>query len=129
MTRFVRTCIAAAALTLGAMLPAQADEGVNPHIQHVLDHINAHGVSVIRTADGGAMVVLETDFTSRGLPELRVGLGRNGVFMPETDLGTLRKISGLQVFTAPASINIDDYDTLYIWDPRAAIPVGLAPLG
>ncbi|MFQ1699027.1 hypothetical protein ACJ5NV_00395 [Loktanella agnita] len=129
MTYFVKAIAAALLTGLSGPLPALAQSAVDPNVQHVLDHINAHGVSVVRTSDGGAMVILETDFATRGLPELRVSLGRDGVFMPDTDLGTLRKITGLQVFTAPSSINIEEYDTLFIWDPRAATPVGLAPLG
>lgn len=121
----------AAALLLGLALPlsATAQNMSDPGIQEVLDHIKAHGVSVIRTSDGGAMLVLETDFGSGRLPELRVGLGRNGEFMPGTDLGTLRKITGMQVFRAPPTLNIDEFDALVIYDPRAAMPVGLAPLG
>ena len=121
----------AAALLLGLALPmsATAQNMVDSDIQEVLDHIKAHGVSVIRTSDGGAMLVLETQFGSGRLPELRVGLGRDGMFMPGTDLGTLRKITGMQVFRAPPSLDIDEFDTLVIYDPSAAVPVGLAPLG
>ncbi len=131
MTRLIKVVVAAAAIAIGTVNPAVvlADDGVNSQVQEVLDHIAAHGVSVIHTSDGGAMVVIETNYTTRGVPELRVGLGRDGVFMPGTDLGTLRKITGLQTFKAPASVNIDDYDTLYIWDPRASAPISVAPLG
>ncbi len=87
-----------------------------------------HGVSVVQSSDGGSLVVLETEFKTRNTAELRVLLGRNGVPAREADLGSLARVSGLQVFRAPPSVDVSTFSEVYIWNPQNNVVVGVAPL-
>ena len=42
------------------------------------DHITTGGVQIVKTADGGAVVILDTDFSLDGAPDPRVGFGKDG---------------------------------------------------
>lgn len=92
------------------------------------DHITTGGVSVVRTANGGAVVILDTDFSLDGAPDPSVGFGIDGEFVSATDLGELTQNTGLQVFVVPASIDVDDYNEIYIWCEQFSVSLGVAPL-
>lgn len=90
------------------------------------DHITTGNVSIVKTANGGAVVILDTNFSLDGAPDPRVGFGKNGKFAEATDLGALAKINGLQVYAVPASVNVDDFNEVYIWCKQFAVPLGVA---
>lgn len=122
--------MSAAAIALTTFsAPALAQDQLSPQVQRVMAYIADHGVSVVPTGDGGAFVVLETEFVTHGTPELHIILGKDGVLMPEADLGTLQKITGLQVFRTPATLDIDGFNEVHVWDSQNKIVVGVAPLG
>ena len=90
------------------------------------DHITTGGVQIIKTADGGALVILDSDFSLDGAPDPRVGFGKDGTYDGDTDLGKLEQISGLQVYRVPASVNVDDFNEVYIWCLKFGVPLGVA---
>ena len=92
------------------------------------DHITTGGVTVVKTADGGAVVILDSDFSLDGAPDPRVGFGSNGEYATETDLGELQNLNGLQIYIVPASINVDDFNEVYIWCLKFGVPLGVASL-
>ncbi|MEP1571817.1 DM13 domain-containing protein [Roseibium album] len=74
-------------------------------------------------------VVLESDFSLDGAPDPRVGLGKNGKFDPNADLGALKKLTGKQSYQISSGINASDYDEVYIWCRKFNVPLGVAKLG
>lgn len=92
------------------------------------NHITTGGVSVVKTAGGGAVVILDTDFSLDGAPDPRVGLGQSGAYVEATDMGALGSNTGLQVYVVPAGVEIADYDAVYIWCRQFSVPLGVAAL-
>ena len=92
------------------------------------DHITTGGVSIIKTAGGGAVVILDTNFSLDGAPDPRVGFGKDGKYANTSDLGALTKKEGLQVFVVPSSVNVDDFNEVYIWCRKFAVPLGIASI-
>jgi hypothetical protein len=62
------------------------------------DHITTGGIQIIETADGGAVVILDSDFSLDAGPDPRVGFGKAGPYVEATDLGALKNLTGVQVF-------------------------------
>lgn len=92
------------------------------------DHLTTGGVSIIKTANGGAVVILDTDFSLDGAPDPSVGFGNDGKFVSATDLGALTQNTGLQVFVVPASVDVDDFNEVYIWCEEFNVSLGKATL-
>lgn len=92
------------------------------------DHITTGGVTVVKTQGGGAVVILDRDFSLDGAPDPKVGFGKNGTYAEATDLGALTMNDGMQVFVVPAHINVDDFNEVYIWCAQFAVSLGMAPL-
>ncbi len=120
--------VAAAALTF-APLTASADSA-EPHgsFTGASNHVTTGGVKIVKTADGGALVILDTDFSLDGGPDPRVGFGTDGTFAESTDLGELQNLTGLQIYVVPASVNVDDFNEVYIWCKEFSVPLGVADL-
>ncbi len=92
------------------------------------DHITTGGVTIVKNADGTATVTLDENFSLDGAPDPRVAFGKDGSYAPEADLGVLQKLNGKQVYTVPASVNIEDYNEIYIWCLKFSVPLGVAAL-
>lgn len=130
MTNFVSKIAAVAALSftvLGTNV-AWANDALSDQFTDTIAHIRDHGISVVPSSDGGSLLVLQTDFTTKDDPELRVLLGKDGMFAPDTDLGQLSYINGLQVFRTPSSMDISGFNEVYLWNPQNNVVVGVAPL-
>jgi hypothetical protein len=91
-------------------------------------HITTGGISIVKTADGGAVVILDSDFSLDGAPDPRVGFGKDGTYVDATDLGALTSNTGTQVYIVPASVNVDDFNEVYIWCRKFGVPLGFATL-
>lgn len=92
------------------------------------DHITTGGVTIVKTADGGAVVILDTDFSLDGAPDPIVGFGKDGTFAKTSGLGSLLQNTGLQVFVVPASVDVDDFNEVYIWCEQFAVSLGVASI-
>jgi len=92
------------------------------------NHITTGGVSIVKTANGGAVVILDSDFSLDGAPDPRVGFGKDGKFVDASDLGELTKKEGLQVYIVPPTVNVDDFNEVYIWCRKFAVPLGVASI-
>jgi len=92
------------------------------------DHITTGGVSIVKTANGGAVVILDSDFSLDGAPDPRVGFGVDGAYKDASDLGELVSKTGVSVYIVPPSVNVDDYNEVYIWCRKFAVPLGVAAL-
>ena len=103
-------------------------EGERAALARSVDYIADHGISVVQSSDGGTVLVLQTDFNDDIGTELRVILGKDGIFAREADLGPLARISGLQVFKAPPAIDVSQFDEVHVWDRETDSVIGVAPL-
>ena len=92
------------------------------------NHVVKGGVTVIKNADGTATVTLGPDFFLDGAPDPRVGFGKNGKYSDGTTVGLLKSNTGQQTFTVPASINVDDFNEVYIWCLKFSVSLGVAPI-
>jgi hypothetical protein len=92
------------------------------------DHITTGGVSVVRTENGGAVVILDTNFSLDGAPDPSVGFGVDGEYIAATDLGELGENTGLQAFAVPASVDVDAFNEIYIWCDEFNVSLGVAIL-
>lgn len=116
------------AATFSAPLAAQADVVSGGTFTGASDHITTGNVSIFKTNDGGALVILDSNFSLDGAPDPRVGFGKDGVFAPISDLGPLQDLGGTQVYKVPASVNLDDFNEVYIWCLKFGVPLGVAGL-
>ncbi|MGB5863403.1 MAG: DM13 domain-containing protein [Sulfitobacter sp.] len=119
------------ALTLTLTAPVVAYAGTSETtgtFTGASEHITTGGVTVVKNADGSATVTLADDFSLDGAPDPRVGFGKDGKYVDGTDVGLLKNLKGGQSFTVPASINVDDFNEVYIWCLKFAVPLGVAEL-
>jgi len=129
MNRIFTTLAVAAVAASSFALSASADTVVaSGTFTGASDHITTGGVSVIKTDDGGAVVILSKDFSLDGAPDPRVGFGKDGHFVDASDLGALTQINGLQAYVVPADVNVDDFNEVYIWCKQFSVPLGVAAL-
>ena len=127
---FLTIAAAATAVAMTAAAPAFAGTGVAASgvFTGASDHITTGGVSIVKTANGGAVVILDSDFSLDGAPDPRVGFGVDGVYKDASDLGELVSKTGIQVYIVPPSVNVDDFNEVYIWCRKFAVPLGVAAL-
>jgi len=126
LSKFAVTALVAATFT--APLAAQADVVSGGTFTGASDHITTGNVSIFKTDDGGALVILDSNFSLDGAPDPRVGFGKDGTFVPVSDLGPLQDLGGTQVYKVPASVNLDDFNEVYIWCLKFGVPLGVAEL-
>lgn len=119
------------ALAVASPFAAQAEsqaEARSGTFTGASDHITTGGIQIIKTADGGAVVILDSNFSLDGGPDPRVGFGKDGKYVEATDLGALQNLTGVQVFVVSATVNVDDFNEVYIWCKKFAVPLGVAAL-
>lgn len=127
--RILSSALIALTLTLTAPVVASAGTSETTGIfTGASEHITTGGVTVVKNADGSATVTLADDFSLDGAPDPRVGFGKDGKYVDGTDVGLLKNLKGGQSFTVPASINVDDFNEVYIWCLKFAVPLGVAGL-
>ena len=91
-------------------------------------HVTKGGVSVVKNADGTATVTLASDFFLDGAPDPYVGFGSNGSYKKGTEVALLRSNTGKQTFVVPASIDVSNFNEVYIWCKKFSVPLGVASL-
>jgi hypothetical protein len=91
-------------------------------------HVTTGGVSIVETKSGGAVVILDTNFSLDGAPGPRVGLGKDGKYDSASDLGVLTNKDGLQSYVVPAGVDVSKYNEVYIWCRKYSVPLGVAAI-
>ncbi|MEM9550147.1 MAG: DM13 domain-containing protein [Pseudomonadota bacterium] len=122
-----RTFLFTAAATAGATMAAPALADPSGQFTGATGHVTK-GRATLSGAAGAQTVVLQDDFWFDGAPDPRVGLGRNGKFDPDTDLGELRKNTGGQTYSVPAGLDLSRHNEIYIWCRKFSVPLGVAKL-
>ncbi|UWR22581.1 DM13 domain-containing protein [Sulfitobacter sp. S190] len=116
------------ALSLAVAAPSFALADTSGTFTGASDHITTGGVTVVKNADGTATVTLGPDFSLDGAPDPRVGFGKDGAFVDGTVIGELNALTGEQTYIVPASVNVDDFNEVYIWCLKFGVPLGVAEL-
>ncbi len=91
------------------------------------NHKTTGGVSVIKTAEGLA-VVLGPDFTFDGAPDPKVGFGKSGQYDISSQLAHLKSNTGEQSYPVPTEVNVSNYNEIYIWCEKYSVPLGVAKI-
>lgn len=120
--------ITAATLSFNPVLAENSGTVASGSFTGANNHITTGGVQIVKTADGGAVVILDSDFSLDGAPDPRVGLGKDGEYAPATDLGKLQNLTGVQVYIVPPTVNVDDFNEVYIWCLQFSVSLGSADL-
>ena len=133
MTRFVSTLagiVFAAIAAFSVATPATAGDKIAASGSFVgaSDHITTGGVTIVKTDEGGAIVILDKSFSLDGAPDPKVGFGKDGEYVAASDLGALTNKDGLQAYVVPAGINVDEFNEVYIWCEKFSVPLGVATL-
>ena len=118
----------AALITFGAGIASADSVAASGSFTGASKHVTSGGVSIVKTANGGAVVILDSDFSLDGAPDPRVGLGKNGKYDDASDLGELVSKAGLQAYVVPAGVDVSKYNEVYIWCRKYSVPLGVAAL-
>ena len=106
----IAVALLVASVGVGSATAGGASKPVSGTFTGASDHITTGGVQIVKTADGGAVVILDSDFSLDGAPDPRVGFGKDGKFVEASDLGKLQNLTGVQVYIVPPSVNVDDFN-------------------
>ena len=116
-----------AALFVGAsVLPANAGmmEGM---FEGRSNHVTSGSVKIVQEGDR-TFVDLGEDFSLDGGPDPRVIFGKDGGVNKDGYLGALVSLTGNQRYAVPATWSVDDYNEVYIWCLKFAVPLGVAQI-
>jgi len=91
------------------------------------DHITTGQVSIVQTPEGYA-VVLGSDFSLDGAPDPKVGLGKNGQYDPKALLGKLVSNNGQSAYLIPASVDVNNFNEVFIWCDQFSVSLGSAKI-
>ena len=90
------------------------------------DHITTGHASIGKVGNQW-VVILEDDFTFDGAPDPHVALGAGG-YRKDASLSLLSANAGKQVYAIPASLDVADFNEIWIWCDRFSVPLGVAKL-
>ena len=72
--------------------------------------------------------VANRDGLAIDMPSAKIGFGRDGQYMQQSEFATLQAISGRQTYIIPKHIAPRDYNELYIWSEARSLPISVAAL-
>ena len=91
------------------------------------DHVTTGGVTVAKSGDT-VTLTLHGDFSLDGAPDPWIGFGANGRYIQTTRFTKLKGLTGEQVYSVPASVDLSSVDEVYIWCHKFSAPLGVAKL-
>src|SRR3990167_1968318 len=77
-------------------------------------HTGTGNVSVLKVGER-YIIRFEENFNVANGPDLYVGLGKDGEYQKGTEIAKLKGNIGSQNYEVPASINLEDYNEVWIW--------------
>ena len=117
--------LAGAALMMSASMAFAGGAGTGS-FTGLSNHVTKGEVSVVKT-DAGWEVHLKDSFWFDGAPDPHVALGNNG-YDKNASLALLSSNNGKQVYAIPASMDVADFNEIWIWCNKFAVPLGVAKL-
>ena len=73
------------------------------------------------------VVILGEDFSFDGAPDPHVALGSDG-YRKDASLALLASNNGQQIYAIPANLDVADFNEIWIWCDKFAVPLGVAKL-
>ncbi|MCR4328801.1 MAG: DM13 domain-containing protein [Patescibacteria group bacterium] len=89
---------------------------------------NAEGTATLLKIGTTHYIRFEGDFKVTNGPDVFVYLGKNGSYAPEAQLAALKGNIGSQNYEIPDTIDITDYNEVWIWCRAFSVPFGSAVL-
>jgi len=120
------TTAASSTPTISAAAAASATVTARGTFVGKSDHITTGHASIGRV-DGQWVVILEDDFVFDGAPDPHVALGSSG-YRKDASLALLSSNNGKQVYAIPAGLDVADFNEIWIWCDKFAVPLGVAAL-
>ena len=90
------------------------------------DHATTGHASVFRS-NGKWYISLANDFTFDGAPDPKIAFGSNG-FRQDAILAPLQANAGASVYEVPATLDVGDYNEIWLWCEKFSVPLGIAKL-
>jgi len=82
-------------------------------------------VQITQNPSGSPTLIL-MDITVDRVPDGRVYLAQKGDHTKGVELGKLKQFSGTVSFSIPASVNLEEYDSIVIWCKKFSVGIGHA---
>ena len=114
----------AAALSTSAFAGSDSRSG---QFTGASNHVTSGGVTVSKDGSG-YIVTLGPQFFFDGAPDPKIGFGNNGTYADGTLIGILQSNNGSQSYRVPASINVADFNNVFVWCEKFSVPLGYASL-
>ena len=86
---------------------------------------DAAGTVEILREDGRTTIRFGSDFFLDGAPDPKIGFGRNR-FVDGTIISELKTLKGRQDYVVPASIDVSEFNEIWLWCERFGVPLGVA---
>ncbi len=123
MPKLLLPILFGAVLGLAALPASAGDILAKGSFVGASDHETSGSVHV---TDGS--VDFQDDFSLDGAPDPKVGFGKDGTYDPATTLSALNANSGAQSYALPEGIDLGQYNEVYVWCEKFAVPLGVAKL-
>ena len=88
----------------------------------------ASGTAAVLTAAEGMYIRFTEDFNVTNGPDLFVYLGKDGQYDPNANLGALKGNVGAQNYLVPETIDLNQYNEVWVWCRAFSQPFGHAVL-
>jgi len=113
MLKTIIQFVAVAFLALGANAALAGTKTGSFHGTN--SHVTTGDYTISKQADGSHVITLESNFSLDGAPDPSVGFGKDGKYSKATYLGNLKQLKGKQSFVIPASVDLSDFNEVYIF--------------
>ncbi|MEO1282554.1 MAG: DM13 domain-containing protein [Pseudomonadota bacterium] len=131
LTMLMAACIAAVTPLRAENTAANADQGkatvvYTAEFTGAGGHVTSGNV-IISTKNGKTTVTLDKSFSLDGAPDPKLAFGKDG-YVKETIFSKLGKLKGAQTYDVPATLDVADYNELWLWCEKFNVPLGVAKL-
>ena len=89
---------------------------------------DAQGQATLLEVNGKNYIRFEDDFTVTNGPDLFVHLGKDGEYNKNARLGLLKGNIGGQNYEIPESLNIEDFNEVWVWCRAFSVPFAVSEL-
>ncbi len=91
------------------------------------NHVTTGGVKIVKSYDK-FQIILEDNFSLDGAPDPKVGFGKDGEYDGASKVAPLKNLNGHQVYEITASVDVTQYNEVYIWCEKFSVPLGVASI-
>jgi hypothetical protein len=89
---------------------------------------NGTGTARLLQINGKNFVRFEEDFLVTNGPDLFVGFGKDGEYSEASQFAPLKGNEGSQNYELPSTLNVDEYNEIWVWCRAFSVPFAKAVL-